>query len=134
MDRVGDHSTVTPAHNKPENIPEYIDGFSTLAQQRLLEMLDLLREAAPGAVENLKWGQPALSYKWILFQFAAFTNHISLYPTPSVVKAFEGELKGYTTSLSTIQFPLDQPLPAELIRKIAAYRVQEAAKGVKWIV
>lgn len=96
-------------------------------------MLACLREAAPSAIENLKWRQPALSYKWILFQFAAFENHISLYPTPSVVKAFENELIPYQTSSSTIQFPLDQPLPVMLIRKIADYRVQEAEKGVKWM-
>lgn len=96
-------------------------------------MLTCLQEAAPGAIENLKWRQPALSYKWILFQFAAFKTHIAFYPTPSVVEAFEQELAQYPTSLMTIKFPLDQPLPVDLIRKIADYRVKEAEKGVKWM-
>ena len=124
---------MTPQHENPKTIPEYIDAFPQQTQERLREMLACLQAAAPGAIENLKWRQPALSYKWILFQFAAFENHISLYPTPSVVKAFEKELVPYQTSSSTIQFPLDHPLPVILIRKIADYRVQEAEKGVKWM-
>jgi len=97
-------------------------------------MLECLRAAAPGAEESLKWGQPALSYQWILFQFAAFKRHISIYPTPSAVKAFEQELKDYKTSTSTIQFPLDRPLPLHLIRRIAEFRVRESSeKGVKWM-
>jgi len=119
--------------NQPNTITEYIEAFPQQTQDRLREMLACLREAAPGATENLKWQQPALSYKWILFQFAAFKNHVSLYPTPEVVIAFEKELAPYQTSSSTIQFPLNQPLPVVLIRKIADYRVQEAEKGVKWM-
>lgn len=118
---------------KPKNITDYINTFPTDAQVRLHEMLECLRKAAPGAEESLKWGQPALSYEWILFQFAAFKNHISLYPTPSVVKAFEKELSEYKISSSTIQFPLDKPLPLPLIDKIAALRVQEAKNGIKWM-
>lgn len=118
---------------KPESIPEYIASFPQQTQERLHEMLACLREAAPGAHESLKWRQPALSYDWILFQFAAFKKHVSFYPTPSVVKAFAEELSQYDTSMNTIQFSLDQPLPVSLIRKIASYRVQEAANGVKWM-
>lgn len=124
---------MTPANDKPKTIPEYIDATSKQAQERLHEMLDCLRKAAPGAEESLKWGQPALLYRWILFQFATFKNHISFYPTPPVVKAFADELSQYQTSINTIQFPLDRPLPVELIGRIAAYRVQEAEHGVKWM-
>ncbi|HWR66944.1 MAG TPA: DUF1801 domain-containing protein [Bellilinea sp.] len=124
---------MTSQDDIPNTIPEYIEAFPQQTQERLREMLGCLRKAAPGAIENLKWRQPALSYKWILFQFAAFEKHISLYPTPAVVKAFEKELVPYQTSSSTIQFPLDQSLPVTLIRKIADYRVQEAEKGVKWM-
>lgn len=118
---------------KPQNITEYINTFPSNTQNKLHEMLECLRKAAPGAEESLKWGQPALSYEWILFQFAAFKEHISLYPTPSVVTAFEKELTEYKTSSSTIQFSLDKPLPLPLISKIAALRVQEAKNGVKWM-
>ncbi len=120
-------------NEKPQNITEYIHAAPIETQEKLWELLACLREAAPGAQENLKWGQPALSYKWILFQFAGFKNHIGFYPSPSAVKAFEKELSQYKISSSTIQFPLDQPLPIALIGKIAAFRVGEAAQGVKWM-
>lgn len=118
---------------KPKTIEEYIAAAPKDAQDRLNEMLACLRGAAPGAEESLKWGQPALSNQWILFQFAAFKNHISLYPTPSVVAAFKDKLSDYKTSSSTIQFPLDKPLPADLIKEIATFRIEESKKGVKWM-
>jgi len=71
---------------------------------------------------------PAFSYQRILFTFAAFKHHISLYPTPSAVKAFAKDLSEYKTSSSTIQFPLDKPLPLPLIHKIAAFRVRESVR------
>ena len=119
---------------KPTTIAEYIDQAPEDAREKLREMLEILRAAAPEAEESLKWGQPALSYQWILFQFAGFKGHIGFYPHPATVEAFADELKGYKTSSSTIQFPLDRPLPVDLIGKIAAYRVREAVeKGVKWM-
>ncbi|HSM25931.1 MAG TPA: DUF1801 domain-containing protein [Anaerolineaceae bacterium] len=118
---------------KPKNITEYIQSAPEAAQQKLWELLEILRKASPDAEESLKWGQPALSYQWILYQFAAFQHHISLYPHPNVVKAFQDRLTEYKTSSSTIQFPLDKPLPVDLIFEIAAYRVQESTEnGIKW--
>jgi len=87
-------------------------------------MYRCLRQAAPDGEEGLKWGSPALSFKTILFIFAAHKNHISLYPTPSAIKAFAKELEGLKTSSSTVQFPLDKPLPVSLIRQIADFRVK----------
>lgn len=118
---------------KPKNITEYINSFPNDTQSKLFEILECLRNAAPEAEEGLKWGQPALSYDWILFQFAAFKNHISLYPTPSVINALKNDLNEYKTTSATIQFPLDAPLPVDLISKIAVHRVKEARNGVKWM-
>jgi len=120
--------------DKPKNITEYINTAPEVAQPKLWELLEILRKAAPGAEENLKWGQPALSYQWILFQFAGFKKHVGLYPHPDVVKAFQDRLTEYKTSSSTIQFPLDKPLPSDLIYEIAVFRVRESKeKGVKWM-
>lgn len=97
-------------------------------------MLKCLRDAAPNADESIKWGNPALSYDTILFIFAAHKNHISLYPTPAVIKTFAAELKPLKTSSSTIQFPLDKPLPASLVTKIASYRVMDVLENkAKWM-
>lgn len=119
---------------KPKTIEEYIAAFPGSSQSKLREMLTCLREAAPDAEESLKWGSPALSYSTILFIFAAYKKHLSLYPTPAAIKAFANALSEYKTSSSTIQFPLDKPLPLALIRKIADYRVRDVLeKGAKWM-
>ena len=119
---------------KSRTIEEYIQAAPDIAQKRLREMLACLRKTAPKAEESLKWGSPALSYKTILFIFAAYKNHISLYPTPAVVRAFANELDAYKTSSSTIQFPLDKPLPKELIGRIAEYRVRAVLEeGATWM-
>ncbi|MDY6982924.1 MAG: DUF1801 domain-containing protein [Pseudomonadota bacterium] len=124
----------TAPKTKPKTVEGYIAAAAPQAQDRLREMLACLRKAAPKAEEALKWSSPALSYGTILFMFAAFKKHVSLYPTPSVIRAFENELKDYKTSSSTIQFPLDKPLPAKLIRRIADYRVtQVLEKGATWM-
>jgi len=123
-----------PEKTKPNTITEYINAAPKEAQKKLREMRTCLREAAPRAAEGVNWGVPAFSYKRILFTFAVFKHHISLYPTPSAVKAFAKGLSKFKTSSSTIQFPLDEPLPLPLIRKIALFRVRESIeKDVKWM-
>src|SRR5262245_2122376 len=124
---------MTPKKARPKNITEYINAATQDAQEKLLEMLACIREAAPGAEENLKWGKPAFSYKRILVMFAAFKNHIGFYPTPSAVRAFADDLSEYVTGDNSIRFPLDRPLPLPLIRKITAFRVRESIEeDGKW--
>lgn len=118
---------------RPKNIDEYINTAPKEAQEKLREMRACIREAAPGAEESLKWGKPAFSYGRILVMFAAFKHHIGFYPTPSAVRAFAKDLSKYKTASSSIQFPLDKPLPLSLIRKITAFRVRESAEeDAKW--
>lgn len=119
---------------KPKTIEEYIESMPAKSKAKLREMLNCLREAAPDAKESIKWGTPALSYETILFIFAAYKKHVSLYPTPTVIKAFSKELGGFKTSSSTIQFPLDEPLPVWLIGRIAEYRVRQVIEnGATWM-
>src|SRR5882724_12032700 len=118
---------------KPTNIAEYIAAVPKEAQKKLREMRTCIRAAAPGATESLKWGMPSFSYRRILVTFAAHKNHIGFYPTPSAVKAFSDDLRGFHTARGSIQFPLEKPLPLALIRKITAFRVREAVeKDGKW--
>jgi uncharacterized protein YdhG (YjbR/CyaY superfamily) len=92
-----------------------------------------IRAAAPGAKEELKWGMPAFSYRRILVIFGGFKHHIGFYPTSSAVKAFAKELSKFKKARGSIQFPLNQPLPLPLIRKITAYRVRESNEDdTKW--
>ncbi len=121
------------ARAKPKTVPEYIASAPKEARTRLKQMRQIIRAAAPGAVENLKWSSPAYSYQRILVMFAAFKHHIGFFPTPPAIRAFKKELTKYKTSSATIQFPYDQPLPLPLIRKITAFRVKDSLeKDGKW--
>jgi uncharacterized protein YdhG (YjbR/CyaY superfamily) len=118
---------------KPTTIEEYIEAAPAEVQEKLIQMHECIRAAAPGATEEIKWSMPAYSYNRILVTFAIFKNHIGFYPTPSVVKAFAKSLVKYKTAEGSIQFPLDKPLPLELISRITKFRVQESLTGdAKW--
>jgi uncharacterized protein YdhG (YjbR/CyaY superfamily) len=124
---------MTPPKPRPKTITDYIQAAPKDAQKKLREMLACIRQAAPGATENLKWGMPAFSYRRILLIFAAHKSHIGFYPTPSAVTAFAKDLEKFTTAKGSIQFPLNKPLPLPLIRKITAFRVHESLeKDHKW--
>jgi uncharacterized protein YdhG (YjbR/CyaY superfamily) len=106
----------------------YIQGFPPEVQERLNEMRTIIRAAAPLADESFGYGMPAFRDRVNLVYYAGFKNHISLFPTAAPIEAFAGELKGFKTSKGTIQFPLDRPLPAKLIKRIVKWRLNEALK------
>jgi uncharacterized protein YdhG (YjbR/CyaY superfamily) len=115
-------------------VSEYIAKQPAAQQKKLREMRTLLKKAAPGATEEVKWGAPAFAYKRILFVYAGFKDHVSLMPTPEVLRAFKKELKGYKTGKGSVQFPLDTPLPKALITRLAKRRVKDAKeKDVRWM-
>ena len=117
----------------PKTVEAYIKAAPPGAREKLRQMRDCIRAVAPGATEGLKYGMPAFSYTRILVTYAAFTQHIGLYPTPSAVTAFAASLTKYKTAKGSIQFPLSKPLPVALIRKIAAFRVKESVEADgKW--
>jgi uncharacterized protein YdhG (YjbR/CyaY superfamily) len=107
-------------------IDRYIDGFPTDVRERLRTIRDIVRELAPQATERICMRIPTfdLNGKWLV-HYAGFEKHIGFYPQPEGISAFKDRLKGYKTSKGTIQFPLDKPLPTDLIREIVAYRVRE---------
>jgi uncharacterized protein YdhG (YjbR/CyaY superfamily) len=109
----------------PGNIDAYIGRF-TPGVQKILERIRLtVREAAPGASETISYGMPAFKYKGnILIYFAGYKNHIGLYATPSGHKAFEKELSKYKQGKGSVQFPIDKPMPLELISRIVKFRIQ----------
>lgn len=118
---------------KPKTVEEYIAARPGEARRRLEEMRRYLRHADPGADEVLKWGKPALVNDGILYVYAAYKEHVSLHPTPSVISALRKDLAGFELSENTIRFPLDQPIPDALVKKIARLRVYEKKeKGIGW--
>ncbi|MHC1720961.1 MAG: iron chaperone [Clostridiaceae bacterium] len=108
-----------------KNIDEYIDMFSPEVQIKLKQLRRVIQEAAPGAAEKISYKMPAFDYFGILVYFAAFKNHIGFYPTPSGIEAFSKELAVYKTAKGSVQFPLEEPLPYNLIADVVKFRVAE---------
>lgn len=122
------------ARPKPETVEEYIEAAPGEARPLLRELRGILREVAPDATETLKWGKPVLEDERILFSYAAFKAHLNFMPTRSSLEPFAEELAAYETGRDTIKLPYDQPLPKELIREIAAYRMKEVQEeGALWM-
>lgn len=113
--------------NDISTIDAYIAGFPPEVQELLQQIRATVQELAPEAREAMKYAIPTFTLGGNLVHFAAFKNHIGLYPTPGVLEAFKDELAGYKGSKGAVQFPLDQPLPMDLIARIVQYRIAEMA-------
>lgn len=120
----------------PKNIDEYIAGFPDDVQKILEKIRITIRKAAPDAEEAISYQMPTFKLKGNLIFFAAYKKHIGLYPAPRGSKEFKEELAGYEGGKGTVQFPLDKPIPYDLISRITKFRVREnlvkaEAKGKK---
>lgn len=109
-------------------IDEYIAQFPPEVQEKLAAVRNTIREAAPEATEKISWQMPTFYLHGNLVHFAAMKKHIGFYPGPSGVAAFAPKLTEYKTSKGAIQFPLNKPLPLDLIREIVTFRVAENKK------
>lgn len=116
---------MTSDQTAPQTIDEYIAGFPPDVQEILQKIRATIREAAPGAQETIKYRMPTFTLNGNLVHFAAFKKHIGFYPIPTGIKKFAKELSAYKTSKGAVQFPLDQPIPYDLIRRIVEFRVEE---------
>lgn len=115
------------------NIDEYISGFPEEVQKRLQQIRKVIQKAAPEAVEAISYQMPTFKLNGNLVHFAAFNKHIGFYPAPQGIEQFKEELSKYKGAKGSVQFPLDQPLPLDLIERIVNYRVgqNEMIKDVK---
>ncbi|MBC6997254.1 DUF1801 domain-containing protein [Cytophaga sp. FL35] len=117
---------------KVTTVDAYIEEFSPEVQALLRKMRNIILKVASDAQESISYGMPAYKTQGKpLVYFAAYKNHIGFYATPSGHEAFKKELSGYQQGKGSVQFPLNEPLPLELIGKIVAFRVQENLKRVK---
>ncbi|AWV34214.1 DUF1801 domain-containing protein [Paenibacillus sp. FSL H7-0716] len=114
-----------------ESIDAYISGFSLEVQEILNTLRKVIKEAAPEAEEKISYQMPTFALHGNLVHFAAYPKHIGFYPTPSGINAFKDELSGYKGAKGSVQFPIDKPMPYELISKIVTFRVAENLKKVK---
>lgn len=118
----------------PGNIDEYIAGFPPEIQKMLKAIRLTIKKAAPNAQETIRYQMPTFTLHGNLVHFAAFRKHIGFYPTPSAIVEFREDLAVYKGAKGSVQFPLDQPMPLELIGRIVRFRVAQqqekaAARG-----
>ncbi|HSQ79335.1 MAG TPA: DUF1801 domain-containing protein [Candidatus Bathyarchaeia archaeon] len=109
----------------PRTIDEYLEAFPEDIRRRLQELRAAIAAAAPEARERISYRMPAFDLDGVLVYFAAFKDHISLFPTASGVQAFRRELAPYRVSKGTVHFPLDRPLPLKLVARIVKFRAAE---------
>jgi uncharacterized protein YdhG (YjbR/CyaY superfamily) len=121
-----------PSKEQFRTMDEYIKTFPMDVQAVLEKMRQIIREAAPGAQEAISYRMPTFKLNGKnLVHFAAFQHHIGFYPIPSGIVAFEKELSPYKRGKGSVQFPLDKPIPYDLVKKIVEYRVKETLEREK---
>ncbi len=112
----------------PQTIDEYIAGFPKDIQALLQNIRKTIRTAVPDAEEKISYQMPTFFLKGNLVHFAAFKSHIGFYPAPTGIDEFKEELSAYAGGRGSVRFPLDKPIPYDLIRRIVRFRVKENVK------
>jgi len=110
---------------KAQTIDAYIAHFPNDVQVKLNELRQVIRSAAPEAEEKISYQMPTFFLKGNLVHFAAYEAHIGFYPAPSGIEVFKEELSAYKFAKGSVQFPLDKPIPLDLVRRIVVFRVKE---------
>ncbi len=107
------------------SIEEYISAFPADVQDILRKLREVIKQSAPTALETIGYGIPTFKLNGNLVHFGAFKKHIGFFPTPSAINAFKQDLAPYKVSRGTVQFPLNKPIPYELVKRIVKFRVDE---------
>jgi len=111
-----------------QSIDDYIKTFPVEVQKKLQSIRKLIRKLAPEAEEKISYQIPTFYLNGNLVHFAGFKSHIGFYPTPSGISSFEKELSKYKQGKGSVQFPLDQPIPMDLIGRIVEFRLEKNRK------
>lgn len=128
----GNRGSAAGRKSAPKSVDEYLAGVPEPARGTLNTIRAAIRAALPSETsEIISYGIPAFKYKKVVVWFAAFSGHCSLFPTAAVIEAFKEELKGFSTSTGTIQFPTDKPLPSALVKKMVKARLAQIEKNTR---
>ena len=123
--KIRSEKTMESRKKKFSSIDEYIDSFPEHFQEKLEELRNVIKELVPDAQEKISYQMPAFYLNGILVWFAGFSKHIGFYPKTSGIAAFEQELGQYKHAKGSVRFPIEKPLPIDLIRKIIKFRLNE---------
>ena len=119
------------ANIKAENVDEYIAAFPQDTQKILNEIRATVKAAAPEAEESISYGMPAYTFKGPVAYFAGYKNHIGFYATPNAHEAFKKDLAKYKQGRGSVQFPIDKPMPLQLITRMVKFRIKHNKEGAK---
>lgn len=114
-----------------ETVAQYLEHFPKETQLLLAQIREVILKNVPEATEKISYNIPAYFHHGIILYFAGFKNHVSIYPAPRSEPIFETELKAYKGGKGTLQFPLNKPLPLELIERIILFKKKENEKKRK---
>jgi uncharacterized protein YdhG (YjbR/CyaY superfamily) len=115
----------TDRAKSPSSIDDYIASLPPDVQHILEQIRSAIKAIVPDAEQTIKYGIPTFVLRENLVHFAAFKNHVGFYPTPSGIAKFKDELSAYNSAKGSVQFPIGEPIPLNLIRKIVRFRAQE---------
>jgi uncharacterized protein YdhG (YjbR/CyaY superfamily) len=122
----GNRGASAKGKSAAKSVAAYLAAVPEPARSTVGKIREAIRAAAPPeSTEIISYGIPAFKYNGVLMWYAGFANHCSLFPTASVIEAFKMELKGFSLSKGTIQFPTDKPLPNALVKKMVKARVAQ---------
>ncbi|MFF5383201.1 iron chaperone [Pedobacter suwonensis] len=116
---------------EPKTIDEYIALFPIKTQEMLQQIRKSIQNAAPDAVETISYKMPAFKQNKVLVYFAAYEKHIGFYPTGDGIEAFKAEFSEFKWSKGAVQFPLNEPLPLDLITRITKFKAEKDLEKVK---
>lgn len=111
--------------SSPTNVDAYIKSFDEPQRSHLKAIRKCIRETVPEAEELISYQMPSYKLYGMLVHFAGYEKHIGFYPAPSAIAQFKDEIKGYKSAKGSVQFPIDKPLPLELVKRMTAFRAQE---------
>jgi uncharacterized protein YdhG (YjbR/CyaY superfamily) len=114
-----------------KSINDYIAGYPENVQELLQTIRATIQAAAPDAKEAIKYAIPTFTLNGNLVHFGGYKNHIGFYPAPMGIEAFKEETAKYETGKGTLQFPINKPLPLDLITRIVKYRVEKNSEKKK---
>ena len=120
------------ADSKYTTVDDYFLSLPEIARTMMEQLRETIKQAAPQAEEMISYNMPSFKFQGVLVYYAAHKGHIGFYPGSAVtISIFKDDLVNYKTSKGTIQFPLGLPIPLDLVKKIAAYRVNENIERVR---
>ncbi|RWY46201.1 iron chaperone [Mucilaginibacter gilvus] len=115
----------------PKDVEEYFSWFSEATQNAMRQVKDTILKVMPQAEESISYAIPTYKYKGLLAHYAAYEKHIGFYPGSLAVEVFAADIAGYKSAKGSIQFPLNKPMPLELITKIVEFRLNENLNNTK---